>query len=119
MKKIKKEPFKSRLNQDLLAKQKVTDKQIDNLERLYHDLELTFELGDIEDIGAIYAHELASTVKDIEYRLQENWNFPHDPKFHTWWNRFKYCRCPQIDNDERFGYDKIINSRCPFHGNIM
>jgi hypothetical protein len=111
--------FRDNLNQELLIEQKVTDKQISNLEPIYDELELTFKLGDIVDINPIYAHELASTIKDIEFQLQENWNFPLDAKFHTWWNRFKYCTCPKMDNDERFGQDKIINTSYPFHGNML
>ena len=55
-------------------------------------------------------------MRELEYKLQENWNFDKDPLKHTWWNRFEKCTCPKIDNAERFGYEKIISSNCPFHG---
>jgi len=108
--------FRDTLNQDLIVKNKVTNEQIDNLEVIYDKMTTLFKQADIKNIKPELAKSLANELKLLEFELQENWNFPKDEKYHTWWNRFKGCTCPKMDNDERFGMDKIINSTCPFHG---
>ena len=108
--------FKDTLNQTLLEKNKVTDEQIDNLQKVYKNIAVLFEISDVPDINPKFAKELALEMEFLEFELQENWNFPKDKNYHTWWNKFKYCTCPKMDNDERFGYEKIISSDCPFHG---
>jgi hypothetical protein len=104
------------LNENLAKKQKITHKQRKNLDNLYKDLEDVFTRAsndnDIEKNGKDYAKE----VLDLEFKLQENWNFNLDRSKHTWWNRLPGCLCPKMDNAERFGYDKITNSKCPYHG---
>ena len=55
-------------------------------------------------------------MENLEFELQKNWNFPQDKLFHTWWNKFSGCTCPKMDNAERFGFEKIIVTDCPFHG---
>lgn len=106
------------LNEILAKKQKVIDKQRDNLDVLYEAMDELFERAnndeDIKTNGKSYAEEMTK----LEFELQKNWNFPLDVKYHTWWNKFSVCTCPKIDNDERFGQDKIINSNCPFHGGL-
>ena len=117
--------FRDTLNQNLLRDNKVTDDQIKNLEVIYGKIdilfqqaEVLFEQADGENIKTELSKFLADELKLLEFELQENWNFPKDEKYHTWWNRFKGCTCPKMDNDERFGYDKIISEDCPFHGFI-
>jgi hypothetical protein len=104
------------LNETLAKKQKITQEQRDNLDALYDGMDMLFEKArndtNIKLNGPIYAKQL----KELEFNLQKNWNFPLDETKHTWWNRFSDCKCPKMDNDERFGMDKIINSNCPFHG---
>ena len=106
----------AQLNENLAAQQKITQEQRDNLDLLY------------EELSGVLARSLrirndseykmyACKVKEIEFKLQENWNFPQDPLFHTWWNKLHGCTCPKIDNDERFGSDKIVRADCPYHGN--
>ena len=104
------------LNENLAKKQKITRKQRKNLDNLYKDLEDVFirasNDNNIKKNGKDYAKE----VLDLEFRLQENWNFDLDSSKHTWWNKLPGCLCPKMDNDERFGCNKIMNSKCPYHG---
>lgn len=51
----------------------------------------------------------------IELMLQQEWGFPQDPDFHSYWYQVPYCKCPVMDNRDMFGM-KIINSDCPVHG---
>ena len=106
------------LNPELLEKQKVTPEQIEKLEDIYKYMDELFDEANkdpnLDKNGKGYAEE----IRECEFRLQDNWNFGRDANKHTWWNRFKHCSCPKIDNDERFGYDKYINCNCPYHGGI-
>jgi hypothetical protein len=54
-------------------------------------------------------------VTKLENKFQKNWNFDIDPLKHIWWNRLPGCSCPVYDNQERFGYPKILNCTCKFH----
>jgi hypothetical protein len=104
------------LNETLAKKQKITDKQRDNLDILYIALEeLVQRANDDEDIEK-NAISYVEDMKTIEFNLQNNWNFPLDENYHTYWNTFAKCTCPIIDNIERFGQPKIIDTSCPFHG---
>ncbi len=103
------------LNELLATKQKITDKQRDNLEVIYNDMTDLLALANADENLDKNGPKYATTMKDIEFKLQENWNFPKDPLCHTWWNRFNGCLCPKMDNTERFGVEKIITCDCPFH----
>jgi len=104
------------LNEALAEKQKITQEQRDNLNELYKEMDnlLREEMldGHIQQTGKYYAQKM----RDLEFKLQENWNFDKDPLKHTWTFRFDQCTCPVIDNMERFGFEKIINCNCPLHG---
>ena len=104
------------LNKALAEKQKITQEQRDNLANLYDYMgELLTQASEDKDIqknGKSYAKRMET----LEFELQKNWNFPQDKLFHTWWNKFSKCTCPKMDNDERFGFEKIIVTTCPFHG---
>jgi len=101
------------LNEELAKKQKITQEQRNNLETLYKTLEfvLTSKYETVDE-----RLKAVEDVKNIEFLLQDNWNFDRDELKHTWWNMFPECTCPRNDNIERFGFEKIINMNCPFHG---
>ena len=104
------------LNEALAERQKITQEQGDNLEKLYKEMDKLFcderAEKNILKTGKSYAEKM----RDLEFHLQENWNFDKDPLKHTWWNKFYHCTCPKLDNQERFGFEKIINCDCPIHG---
>jgi predicted chitinase len=98
------------LNEVLVKRQKITDKQRAKLNELYS--EMIDE--NIKKTGPYYAQKM----KDLEFQLQENWNFDLNPLCHTWWNKFDNCSCPKMDNAERLEHEKIINCRYPLHGGM-
>jgi molybdopterin converting factor small subunit len=108
------------LNEKLAKEQKITQKQKDNLEELYKQMFELFERAEKEldnntltlENGRVYDEQ----IKNLEFQMQDNWNFEKDPLKHTWWNRAPGCLCPQFDNAERFGFDKIHRQDCPYHG---
>ena len=110
-----------RLNQALLDSQKVSPEQAKTLEELYTQLDALFETcaPTTDDILEVVGEEVTNMIKEIEFQLQVNWNFEKDELKHTWWNKVPGCKCPRIDNDERFGCPKLISSGCPIHKHMM
>jgi len=106
------------LNESLLTKQKVTPIQEKELNILYDKINTLFlyEKGLSDKEIVIVGKDLALKLEELELELQYNWNFVQDKNFHTWWNRFSHCKCPKLDNKERFGLSKYKNSECPLHG---
>lgn len=110
------------LNEALAEEQKITQEQRDELQNLYSYMsELLKQANEDKDIkngdkevGKSYSERMTN----LELELQKNWNFPQDILKHTWWNRFRNCSCPDWDNRERFGQEKIITCDCVFHGHL-
>jgi hypothetical protein len=46
------------------------------------------------------------------------WGFDQNPNFHHWYTVPK-CRCPKLDNAERWGTSYgIVSGSCPIHGGV-
>ena len=110
-----------KFNEELLEKQEVTEDQKAELEKLYLLLEGTVNtaknLQDKDSLDYTTGHILANTVKDIEFMLQKNWNFPQNEEYHSYWFRMPGCACPIMDNQERLGTPyAIIDAKCAYHG---
>jgi hypothetical protein len=72
----------------------------------------------IEDDSAIL-HEYARWITDIEFTLQELWNFEKNINFHKFWETPK-CRCAKMDNDDNYPYGYYsISGGCPLHGGFF
>jgi hypothetical protein len=101
------------LNEDLLYKNNVSDEQQEQLHILYEELEYLLENAHT----FTNKHEVPKLVRDIEFKLQSNWNFQQDETKHKYTFLIKGCICPKLDNLELFGQDsKYINTTCPYHG---
>jgi hypothetical protein len=107
-----------KLNENLAKQQKITEKQREKLSLLYEEIYKVFDEAkndtNLEENGSKYR----TKIKELEFQLQENWNFEKDELKHTWWNRVPGCTCPTMDNNERFGIEKIINCSCPIHNEL-
>ena len=103
------------LNEELAKKQKVTKEQRNNLREIYNKLEkLIIQCNEdlnLDKHGFLYAQKMT----ELEFQLQENWNFPLDANYHTYEFSFDRCTCPRLDNLERFGIEKIYNCSCIIH----
>ena len=108
------------LNQELLVTQKVTTEQQEKLFELYDELENIFECtrNMSEEEVLKLGYSITISVKNIEYQLQENWNFPQDENFHSWWYKVPKCSCAKMDNAESIGYRKYVNCGCLIHGHL-
>lgn len=82
-------------------------------------LDLTYDLLlDILENPERY-EDVETKVRDLEFRLQKEWKFPQDPKFHRYQLEIKGCTCPRMDNFELIGNtaDRYRISDCPWHWN--
>jgi hypothetical protein len=82
-------------------------------------LDLTYDLlFDILENPERY-EDVETKVRDLEFRLQKEWKFPQDPKFHRYQFEIKGCTCPRMDNFELIGHtaDRYRISDCPWHWN--
>lgn len=104
------------LNQNLIAKQGVSEENQDRLCELYDELEDLIELGNAY-VSVKETKKVANTIEQLEFELQRLWGFPQDANFHRYWLSLDKCKCPQDNLDIiYFGRGKIINMNCPLHG---
>ncbi len=104
------------LNQNLIAKQGVSEENQDRLCELYDELEDLIELGSINP-NIVEVRKVAEDIEKLEFELQRLWGFPEDANFHRYWLSLDKCKCPQDNLDIiYFGRGKIINMNCPLHG---
>ena len=104
------------LSPGLLKIQNVSEAQIARLLELYEELSQLFDRARDADSDE-QCKVIAAELKDLEFQLQDNWNFPRSEDHHSYQFRLPGCTCPKIDNAERFGTPyKIITTTCKFHG---
>lgn len=54
-------------------------------------------------------------LKKIEFLIQEAWGFEPNEMFHRVWE-YPHCKCPKMDNEDRWGIELITNPKCSLHG---
>jgi hypothetical protein len=72
------------------------------------------ELAESRDYNEIrrIAHELS----DLEFIIQDLYNFPMDESFHRFW-ALPLCKCAKVDNRDAWGTGYYTHSAsCPLHG---
>lgn len=74
--------------------------------------QLIFTLSNPEKV-----ENVEEAVRQLEYKLQRQWKFTEDPKFHRYQTQIKGCTCPRLDNSELIGYSesRYRTSDCPWH----
>lgn len=106
---------KTIINRHLVAQQKCED----NLPAiiLQHQLKLQIYDWIREETDPAILHEYACWITNVEFTLQELWNFPKDQNYHKFWET-PACQCPKMDCADNYptGYYYIAQS-CPLHGN--
>jgi len=65
------------------------------------------------------AEKIGKELEQLEETLQHLWNFPKDPNYYRYWNLLPGCECPKLDNQERYGFGRIINCDCPYHKHLI
>lgn len=102
----------------LLERQKVTDKQKETLAYLYFCMDRLFddarEMNPNKQANRLRA--VAEQIEAIEFQLQDNWNFPRNKSFHSYWYKIPHCSCPKMDNADRLGTGSFVYScDCSVH----
>ncbi len=108
-------------NEELIEKQNVTAEQKQELEHIYKLLEGTVtiatDLQTSDNLTHTTGSVISNTIRDIEFMLQKNWNFPQNEDYHTYQLKLPGCLCPKMDNEDSFGSSyKWTNQECPYHG---
>ena len=110
-----KDIMKTKINETLAETQNITDRQRKNLDNLYIQLDTLLQSAPSRTDKANILKELT----ELEFQLQENWNFPKNINHHKYQYFLEDCECPIIDNLERLGTPyKIANQKCPYHGDV-
>lgn len=103
----------SRLNQRLAIRQGCED-NIPLINQLHvNKLDLYEQIKSSTNVNL---HHFAESLTEIEFQLQDAWNFPRDINFHRFWMTPR-CKCPELDNEDSYptGY-YYRNANCPLHG---
>lgn len=59
---------------------------------------------------------VAAIVEGFEYVLQSVLKLPMDRNYHKYWYAVNGCKCPKLDNQDRWGTPyRVISSDCPYH----
>ena len=99
------------INDDLLKSQKAT-------KNLYEIILIRQEIKALLLLEDEYEpKELLEDLTKLEYKLQETWNFPQDPNYHSYQWQLKNCTCSKLDNFDLLGTElSVVNINCPYHG---
>lgn len=107
------------LNNRLLIQQRVDVHGQNALNLLHAMMYRVFSNIQTLDADAIRekSQEINSVIEDIEFKMQEFWNFNKTASMHTWWFKNPICKCPKMDNTDALGTNvRYHNASCPLHG---
>jgi hypothetical protein len=83
-------------------------------ERFNYKYDLFALMEDTEDVAEL--RNFAEEVKENELVIQKLFHFKSDTNYFRFWEMPK-CKCPWMDNQERWGTDyHIYRLDCPIHG---
>lgn len=103
------------INRRLAIQKNLSLEQISVIENLHVLRDKLFNVMQNEtDIDKL--KDMDKQCTDIEFKLQDAWNFDENSNYHKFWYR-PHCTCPKIDNDDAYptGY-YVRNNNCPLHG---
>lgn len=101
------------LSKALLDRQNCWD-NLDEIKEIHWFKLVIFELiAETKSVSLL--RSLAQDLTEIEYKLQELWGFKLDANYHRFWDVPK-CRCPILDNCDRYPFGGVISTTCPLHG---
>ena len=104
--------YKTNINSDIVSEEKHKE-----LKELYLSMFKIFE--ELEEI--IQPQRtllLTKKLEEIEYSMQEIFEFPQNRNFHRYWLKIPTCICPKLDNQDYYGTEyRLIVEDCPVHGN--
>lgn len=102
--------YQLKLNKKLLKQQNVSKDAQREIKHIHT------KLDHIVNNPEIYLNPVKN-IEDLEYKLQELWNFSIDKRFHTHRFRIKDCTCANMDNIDLYGSGLFwMNGSCKWHG---
>lgn len=109
------------LNERLIEKQGLDERDVAELERLHVSREVLFE--EMENLNPELEEDLSLLktyvvlLESLEFNMQRVWKFEQDRSKHSWWYRVPHCKCPKMDNADPLmsARGRIINGNCPLH----
>ena len=103
------------LSKSIALRNNITLEQLEKLKQLHvRKLELFEQMA--QETDRVILRKMAAEFEQIEFKMQENWNFPQDRNMHEWYTA-PQCTCPKMDNrDNRGTKYRTINLSCPVHG---
>lgn len=107
------------LNPTLVKQQNCTSEDVKKIKILHRRRLCVFEqMSELDpQTDQQELRRLADEVQDIEFELQDAWGFKRDAANHTWWWKVPHCKCPKLDNHDRYGIrEKVISGDCVIHG---
>lgn len=106
------------LNDGLIKKQNLSDKEIKAVKKLHLELQDLFD--DMRKMSSVTKiRRQVKEIERIEFAMQKAWRFTIDRNFHTWWRRAPHCMCPIMDNNDWIGTNhRIYNMSCVLHGEL-
>jgi len=106
------------LNRSLALRQGVSVDDLKSLKNTHRERLRLFDAIELET-EPLELQALAKKIANIEFKLQDGWNFPRDKNFHSWWYKLPKCECPKMDNDDYLGTELgVITECCPLHGKV-
>jgi len=110
-----------RLNNALIEKQGLNQKDVDTIESLHDNMDTIVNmLNSLEwnDENREQIFQLTRSIEVLEFTMQKAWGFSQDKAFHTHWLRNNKCSCPRLDNRDIFYYGRglIYSGSCKIHG---
>ena len=109
------------LNNKLIAKQGLDEKDVRTLEGLHESMnQIVSMLNSLEwnEENKEQIFQLTKSIELLEFSMQKAWGFSEDKNYHTHWLRIKFCSCPRLDNKDIFYYGRglIHSGSCVIHG---
>ena len=111
----------SKLNGHLAVRQGVTKTQLENLKTLHAELHQKFsELKEKDELTKEEAVEYFNEIRDIEFDMQDNWNFEKNEDMHSNWFKDPNCTCPYLDNVDSLGSElNYYSGDCKIHKHMF
>lgn len=110
------------LNYALARKKNLTDEQMRDIVFLHTTrtvMFLTIEASQ-KTSAPLDVMEANHILQDLEFQLQQAWDWPLDAAKHSWWYEIPGCICPKDVNDPHMKQEGVATRTlaidCRFHG---
>jgi len=110
------------LNDELIKEKDLPGRTIGKIGSLHLQIKhkLNYLHENVDEIKDDEKETIAGWIEELEFQLQECWQFPKDISYHYYWKELPGCTCPRLDNDDLRGTGmRIYDGRCPYHKHLI